>query len=112
MGGLDRSAIVQVSCAGCQIAKGIVTDIRGYRIRVSILNRKDRTSPLESAVKAGSGVELSFRGSDLPPTPLIGGRVKSMSANGTETALDVEITEWDKLALYWRHASEGQRERS
>lgn len=103
---LVSTALVRISREGLPVATGILTEVSGYRVHVSILNRKDQRLPRDSDLRVGSGVELVFCVAEYPSTPCIGGRIECSECKRGTTELDVEILDWGKLALYWRHTSE------
>lgn len=102
---MGAATIVQVSRPGCAAVKGVIAGVAGYRIRVSVLNRKDRGLTQDAGLEAGVEVELVFHSGDRAPTPAISALLNAVTVERASTVLDIEVTDWRKLADYWQTAS-------
>jgi hypothetical protein len=101
---MPTATIVKVWRAGYPAVKGVMEEVAGYRLRVSVLNRKDRALAEDSGLEVGKDVELIFHSDKRSPTPAIRGCLKSASRGRASTLLDIEVADWDKLAGYWQTA--------
>ena len=103
---MATATIVQIWRRGFPAVKGVMADVAGHRLRVSVLNRKDRALAEDSGLEVGKNVELVFHSDERSPTPAIGACLKSASRGTAATVLDIEVIDWDKLADYWQTTSQ------